>query len=388
MLEEDYWQAVESRSRAADGGFVYAVTTTGVYCRPSCPSRRPLRSNVEFYPLPAAAEHAGYRPCRRCRPQEQAPSDPALERVRQACGVIDEALAEGEGGAPSLAALGEAVGMSPHHLQRLFKRHLGISPHDYADARRLARVKERLRAGDGVAGALYDAGYGSSSRLYERAPGQLGMTPATYARRGKGARIGYTIADCPLGRLLVAATERGICAVSLGSDDAVLERALAAEYAAAEISRDEARLGPWVSALLAHLAGRQQDLALPLDLQATGFQWQVWRELQRIPYGTTASYAVIAERIGRPAAVRAVARACATNRAALVIPCHRVIRSDGEAGGYRWGPERKAELLAGERATLAAGPPPEGEGAPAGRLTAADRSCDRTDGAAPARRRG
>jgi AraC family transcriptional regulator, regulatory protein of adaptative response / methylated-DNA-[protein]-cysteine methyltransferase len=351
MVEQQYWHAVEARSRAADGAFVYAVTTTGVYCRPSCPSRRPRRENVQFFPLPEAAEHAGYRPCRRCHPQEQQASDPAGERVRRACRLIDHALDEGETGAPSLAALGAATGISAHQLRRLFKRQLGISPHEFADARRLARVKARLRDGDGVAGALYEAGYGSSSRLYERSDAQLGMTPATYKKHGKGAEIAFTTADCPLGRLLVAATERGICAVSLGERDETLERWLRQEYSAASIRRDEPRLGSWVRAIVAHLEGKTPELSLPLDLRATAFQWRVWRELQRIPYGSTASYSEIARRIGQPKAVRAVANACAGNRAALVIPCHRVVREDGAIGGYAWGIERKQRLLAAEKQT-------------------------------------
>jgi AraC family transcriptional regulator, regulatory protein of adaptative response / methylated-DNA-[protein]-cysteine methyltransferase len=351
MSEQQCWQAVATRSRAADGAFVYAVTTTGVYCRPSCGSRRPLRENVQFFPLPEAAERAGYRACLRCRPHEQAASDPMREQVRRACGLIDRALDEGEGSAPSLAALGEALGISGHQLQRVFKRQLGISPREYADARRLGRVKARLREGDDIAGALYEAGYGSSSRLYERSDAQLGMTPATYRKHGKGAAIDFAIADSPLGRLLVGATERGICAVSLGGSDKALEDWLRQEYSAATIKRDEARLGAWVAAIVAHLEGKEPDLDLPLDLQATGFQWRVWRELQKIPYGTTASYSTIARRIGQPAAVRAVANACAGNPAALVIPCHRVTRSDGAAGGYRWGAERKAKLLATEKST-------------------------------------
>lgn len=350
MVEQQYWDAVARRVRAADGAFVYAVTTTGVYCRPSCPSRRPRRENVQFFPLPEAAEQAGFRPCRRCRPEQQKASDPAAERVRRACRLIDEALEEGESGVPSLGRLGAAVGTSAHQLQRLFQRQLGISPRAFAAARRLARVKARLRQGEGVAGALYDAGYGSSSRLYERSDAQLGMTPATYRKRGQGMAIAYTVAPCALGRLLVAATERGIAAVSLGDSDAALEAALGEEYAAATIRRDDGALGPWVKAILAHLAGSAPDLALPLDLQATAFQWRVWRELQKIPYGETASYAEIARRIGRPAAVRAVANACAGNRAALVVPCHRVVRGDGTPGGYRWGAERKAKLLAAEKA--------------------------------------
>jgi AraC family transcriptional regulator of adaptative response/methylated-DNA-[protein]-cysteine methyltransferase len=356
MVEQQYWNAVSSRLRAADGAFVYAVTTTGVYCRPSCPSRRPRREHVQFFPLPEAAERAGYRPCRRCHPERQPASDPASERVRQACRLIDKALAEGFSGPPQLAELGAATGVSAHHLQRLFKSRLGISPREFADARRLARIKSRLRDGDDVAGALYDAGYGSSSRLYERSDAQLGMTPATYKKRGKGMAIRYAIADCRLGRLLVAATERGISAVSLGDSDEALEADLRAEYAAASLSRDDAALGRWVTAILAYLDGEAPDLALPLDLQATAFQWRVWRALQQIPYGTTASYAMIARRIGKPAAVRAVASACASNPAALVIPCHRVIREDGALGGYRWGLARKERLLAAEKKRKGARP--------------------------------
>ena len=355
MVEQQFWNAVATRSRAADGAFVYAVTTTGVYCRPSCPSRRPRREHVQFFPLPEAAEHAGYRPCRRCRPQEQQASDPAGERVRRACRMIDAALEEGENGAPSLAALGAALGTSAHQLQRQFKRQLGITPRDFADARRLARVKARLREGDGVAGALYDAGYGSSSRLYERSDAQLGMTPATYKKHGKGMDIAFTIAHCPLGRLLVAATARGVSAVSLGDSDKPLEAWLREEYSAASIRRDEAGLGGWVKAIIAHLEGKTPDLALPLDLQATAFQRRVWRELQKIPYGSTATYSAIARRIGEPAAVRAVANACAGNRAALVIPCHRVVREDGTLGGYRWGIERKQRLLAAEKKAVGRG---------------------------------
>ncbi|HKW54344.1 MAG TPA: methylated-DNA--[protein]-cysteine S-methyltransferase, partial [Stellaceae bacterium] len=241
--------------------------------------------------------------------------------------------------------------ISGHQLQRLFKRQLGISPREYGDARRLGRVKARLRQGEDIAGALYEAGYGSSSRLYERSDAQLGMTPATYQKHGKGATIDFAVADSPLGRLLVGATERGICAVSLGSSDAALERWLREEYSAATIKRDEARLGAWLAAIVAHLEGRTADLDLPLDLRATSFQWRVWRELRKIPYGTTASYSAIARRIGQPAAVRAVANACAGNPAALVIPCHRVTHSDGALGGYRWGAERKQKLLATEKST-------------------------------------
>jgi AraC family transcriptional regulator of adaptative response/methylated-DNA-[protein]-cysteine methyltransferase len=348
--EDPRWAAVATRDAAADGRFVFAVRTTGVYCRPSCTSRRPRRENAVFYRSPEAAEAAGYRACKRCRPKDTTTSDPALRRVRRASALIDEALVEGESGPPSLATLARQVGTSPHHLLRLFKKHLGITPHEYADARRLALVKRHLRAGDDVAGALYAAGYGSPSRLYERSDAQLGMTPATYRRDGKGAVIEFTTVRSPLGRLLVGATSRGITAVSLGNDDAHLERALNDEYPAAEIRRGDERLKPWVSAILEHIAGERPSLALPLDLQATAFQWKVWRALQKIPYGKTATYGEIAREIGRPKAVRAVANACANNRAALVIPCHRAIRADGDSGGYRWGAARKEKILAKERA--------------------------------------
>jgi AraC family transcriptional regulator of adaptative response/methylated-DNA-[protein]-cysteine methyltransferase len=348
--DDPRWTAVAARDAAADGNFVFAVKTTGVYCRPSCASRRPRRENVTFYRAPEAAEAAGYRACKRCRPKDAAGSDPALQRVRRASVLIDKALLEGESGPPALGALAAEVATSPHHLLRLFKRHLGITPHEYADARRLELVKRHLREGDGVSDALYAAGYGSPSRLYERSDAQLGMTPATYRRDGKGAVIEFTTVRTALGRLMVAATTRGLAAVSLGDDDTRLERALRAEYPAAEIRRADSRLKPWVGEILAHIAGERPNLALPLDLQATAFQWRVWRALQRIPYGRTATYGEIAAEIGAPKAVRAVAQACASNRAALVIPCHRVVRGDGASGGYRWGAERKEKILAKERA--------------------------------------
>ncbi len=348
--EDPRWTAVATRDAAADGRFVFAVKTTGVYCRPSCSSRRSRRENVVFYRAPEAAEAAGYRACKRCRPKDTRESDPALQKVRRASALIDQALLEGESGPPALSALAKEVATSPHHLLRLFKKHLGITPHEYADARRLKLVKRHLREGDGVAGALYAAGYGSPSRLYERSDAQLGMTPATYRRDGKGATIEFTTVRSPLGRLLVGATSRGIAAVSLGDDDTHLERALRAEYPAAEIRRGDERLTPWVSAILEHISGERPSLALPLDLQATAFQWKVWRALQKSPYGKTATYGEIAQAIGHPKAVRAVANACADNRAALVIPCHRAVRADGDTGGYRWGPERKEKILAKERA--------------------------------------
>jgi AraC family transcriptional regulator, regulatory protein of adaptative response / methylated-DNA-[protein]-cysteine methyltransferase len=340
------WQAVAERRRAADGAFVYAVRTTGIYCRPSCPARRPARERVEFFALPEAAERAGYRACRRCRPQDHAAADPALARVRAACRAIDTAL-EAEAPLPSLDELGAQLGASPFHLQRSFKKHLGISPRGYAEARRLARVKTMLRQGNGVADAVYGAGYGSASRLYERADGQLGMTPATYAKGGAGARIVFATAACALGRVLVAATGRGLCAVSLGDDDAALEAGLRAEFPGAEIAAGTP--GPLLEEVLAIVAGAAPDRELPLDLRATGFQWRVWEALRAIPPGETRSYAGLARALGMPGAARAVGRACGANKLAIVIPCHRVRREDGALGGYRWGVGRKERLLEAER---------------------------------------
>lgn len=338
------WQAVAERDAAADGWFVYAVHSTGVYCRPSCPSRRPRREGVSFFELPEAAEQAGFRPCRRCHPRDLTALDPQVELVQRACHQL-----EADEQIPSLADLGAALNISPTHLQRVFKRVMGISPRQYAEARRVDRLKTGLRADRAtVTAALYDAGYGSSSRLYEGAPDHLGMTPRVYQRGGAGVAIAYALADCPLGRLLVAATERGVCVVSLGDDDAALIDALHAEYPHADIAPadpDSGALAEALAAVLAYLNGWQPHLDLPLDVRATAFQRRVWDELRRIPYGQTRTYQQVAQAIGEPTAVRAVARACATNPAALVIPCHRVIRTDGSHGGYRWGLARKAALL-------------------------------------------
>ena len=346
MSNEIYWRAVAARDPQFNGVFVYAVRSTGIYCRPTCPSRRPHRDQVVFFPRPEAAEQAGFRPCRRCRPKEER-TEPAL--IRRICRYLDTHLDE----AVTLDALSVEFGLSPHHLQRRFRSVMGITPRQYVEARRLERLKSALREGQNVATALYDAGYGSSSRLYERSNAKLGMTPATYRRGGEKMQINYTIVDSPLGRLLVAATSRGICGLSLGNSDAKLEAFLGSEYPNAEIHRDRNGLSRWVTAILKHLHGRQPQLDLPVDVQATAFQWQVWEELRRIPYGATRSYSQVAQALGRPTATRAVARACATNPVSVVIPCHRVVREDGGLGGYRWGLERKRALLAQERARAA-----------------------------------
>ena len=344
MLEEKYWQAVLARDNRSDGTFVYGVRSTGIYCNPSCSARRPRREQVVFFPQPEAAEQAGYRACRRCRPQEATVYELQAEMVQRACRYIETHLE----GPLTLDALGKEVSVSPYHLQRVFKRIMGITPRQYAQAYRLGQLKQQLKEGETVTTALYNTGYGSSSRLYEQAPAQLGMTPAAYRRGGKSTHIGYTIVDCPLGRLLIAATKKGICSICLGNSDADLETALFSEYPAAEIQRDGVELSQWVNTLLKHLIGQQPQLELPIDVQATAFQWRVWEKLQAIPYGSTRSYGEIAQELGDPKAARAVARACATNPVAIVVPCHRVVREDGSLGGYRWGLERKRQLLAQE----------------------------------------
>lgn len=348
--EEQYWQAILARDTHFDGVFVYAVRSTGIYCRPSCPSRKPHRAQVVFFPQTSAAEQAGFRPCERCRPQEPAGNEQA-QLVQAVCRYIETHLED----PVTLKVLSKQVNVSPYHLQRTFKRVMGMSPREYADTQRMQAFKAQLREGRDVTTALYEVGYSSSSRLYERAATQIGMTPATYRKGGRGMRIGYTIVDSPLGRLLVAATQRGICAVSLGDNDADLEQTLRAEYPAAEIARSDNGFQAWVQTILAYLDGRHPDLDLPLDVQATAFQWRVWQALREIPYGSTTTYSELARSLGQPNATRAVARACATNPVSLVVPCHRVVGTDGSLRGYRWGVERKRKLLEQEQAEGRAG---------------------------------
>jgi len=353
------WRAVSARDRHADGEFVYAVLSTGVYCRPSCPAKRPKsEKKVTFFALPEAAERAGFRPCKRCSPRMAGPADPTLRAVASVCRSItdrllaDEGHGEGDGGL-ALAGLAAGAGVSPHQLERMFRRIIGITPRQYADTRRMLHLKSALRKGDSVTSAIYNAGFGSSSRLYERANAQLGMTPATYGRGGAGMRIVYTTAETPLGKMLLAATERGISALYLGKSTSSLEEALREEYPRAELiceRKASGRLTAWLGEVLAHLNGRRPHLDLPTDVQATAFQRLVWEELRRIPYGSTRTYTEVAKAIGKRSAVRAVARACATNPVSVVVPCHRVIRQGGELAGYRWGLDRKRNLLDHEAA--------------------------------------
>ena len=349
MTNPELWNAVLARDASRDGSFVFAVRSTGIYCRPSCPARRPQREQVSFFKLPEAAEQAGFRACRRCHPRRARTTDPQIELVRRICHAIDDHNEEPQ----TLKTLSAKTGVSAHHLQRTFKDIMGITPRQYAESERLKRFKANVKNGASVTNAMYEAGYGSSRALYEKSSAQLGMTPATYGRGGKEMRIVYTIADSPLGRLLVAATERGVCAVTLGDSDSELTRALFAEYPQASIdSKDtsiSSSLNLWLQEILDCLNGQTRRIDLPLDLQATAFQWRVWEELRRIPLGATRSYQEIANAIGEPKAVRAVASACAKNRVALAIPCHRVIREDKSLGGYRWGLERKRKLLKSER---------------------------------------
>jgi AraC family transcriptional regulator of adaptative response/methylated-DNA-[protein]-cysteine methyltransferase len=342
--EESRWLAMARSDSAYDGAFVCAVTSTKIYCRPSCRARLPRRENVRFFEAPADAERAGFRACKRCHRQEGALDSPR-ELVGRICARIDASA----GAAPTLEELGREFGLSPFHLQRVFKRVAGVSPRQYAAARRVERLKAELRTDGAVAGAIYGAGFGSSSRAYESAASTLGMTPAAYGRRGRGMRIGYTIAACALGRVLVAGTDRGISAVYISDADAVLEATLRGEYAAAQIERDDAGAARWLEAVLAAIDGGSTDASLPLDVQATAFQARVWQALRAIPAGETRSYSEVAAAIGEPRAVRAVARACAMNQAAIVVPCHRVVRADGSQGGYRWGIERKRALQETER---------------------------------------
>lgn len=353
MNEDLCWNAVATRDKSKDGVFFYGVTTTGVYCRPSCGSRRPLRKNTRFYASAADAERDGLRPCLRCRPQAAAEPSAITEKVQQLCRYIETHADEDM----NLAALSRRVQASPFHLQRSFKAIVGVTPKQYAEACRLKGLRSKLRDGRSVTDAIYDAGFGSSSRVYERVDTRLGMTPKQYRQGGKGVEISYAVSESPLGTLMMAATDRGLCSVQIGAREAEMLERLGKEFPGAVISRMQpqrsGQFRRWMRSLAEHLEGMNQRLDIPLDIKGTAFQVKVWNYLQRIPYGEVRSYSEVARAIGRPAAVRAVGSACASNRLALVIPCHRVIRGDGGLGGYRWGLERKRALIDRERAVRA-----------------------------------
>lgn len=338
---EAAWQQLLARDPAA--GFVYAVTTTGVFCRPSCSSRRPLRENVRFFPTPIEAAAAGFRACRRCKPTQPAPAS-ALDKIRRHIeGHLDRAV--------SLAELGRVAGLSPFTVQRLFKQQMGLSPLQYRRALRAGRFRTALKEGSDVTTAIYDAGFGSSSRAYEASP--LGMTPARFARGGQGERIGFCAAASPFGWIIVGATARGLCWLSLAGSEAEAMRTLRSEFPQADLHPDRSLRAMVDAAVATVREGSDLGAArLPgaLDLRGTVFQLRVWQALRAIPRGQTRTYGELARELGQPTAARAVARACATNRVALLVPCHRVIGADGSASGYRWGGQRKERILAAERA--------------------------------------
>jgi AraC family transcriptional regulator, regulatory protein of adaptative response / methylated-DNA-[protein]-cysteine methyltransferase len=344
LNQEQCWQALIAHDATQDGRFFYSVKTTGVYCRPGCASRQPKRQNVAFYESADQAEAAGFRPCKRCRPRDGSRAERHLKAIDRACALIrnSESL-------PTLAELAGAAGISRYHFHRVFKQITGATPREWGKAHRLGRFGDRLDAGEGIAEAAYGAGFGASSRAYEAAPNGLGMTPGARRKGGDGEAIRYTIVSTWLGWALVAATERGICMTALGDDRAGLEADLRRRFSAATLAPADAALAGWAERVVRFITRPGEQLDLPLDIRGTAFQAQVWRALQKIPPGETATYTGIAQALGRPRAVRAVAQACASNKLAVLVPCHRVVRGDGDLAGYRWGVERKRALLARER---------------------------------------
>jgi AraC family transcriptional regulator of adaptative response/methylated-DNA-[protein]-cysteine methyltransferase len=342
--DEARWQAVVRRDRSADGAFYYSVRTTGVYCRPSCAARQPRRENVRFHATRESAERAGFRPCRRCRPAEA-----GLARHRDAVARASR-LIETAAEPPGLAELARAAGLSPYHFHRVFKMITGVTPKQYSSAHRSQRVRDELARGSSVTGAVHGAGFQSSGRFYESAAGRLGMTPSAYRAGGAGTTIRFAVGECSLGSVLVAASDRGVCAILLGDDPDALARDLQERFPAAHFVGGDREFDRWVARVVGLVEQPARGLDLPLDIRGTAFQVRVWEALRSIPPGSTASYRDIAGRIGRPTATRAVAQACAANPLAVAIPCHRVVRTDESLSGYRWGVERKAELLRRERA--------------------------------------
>ncbi len=339
--DEARWDALCRRDRGADGAFVVSVRTTGVYCRPSCAARHPLRENVRFHADCAAAERAGFRPCKRCRPNESG------ERHADAVAAACRSIAASEE-MPSLAALAAASGLSPFHFHRVFKQVTGLTPRQYRSAERTKRLREGLPRAHSVTEAIYDAGYNSSGRFYAASDAILGMTPTRFRAGGEGVRIRFAVGQCSLGAILVAATEKGICAIMLGDEAQPLVRTLEDRFPKAALEGGDTEFDEWVARVVGLVETPKIGLDLPLDLRGTLFQQRVWRALREIPPGSTATYSEIAERIGAPNAVRAVAHACASNPVAVAIPCHRVVRTDGSLAGYRWGIERKRALIARE----------------------------------------
>ncbi len=340
------WQAIVERDARFDGVVYYGVHTTGIYCKPTCAARKPRPENVQLFFAAAEAERAGFRACKRCRPEMVGAGDAQLELVRTVCRYIEKNI----DGSLSLRELGSKTALNPTHLQKVFKKVTGISPRQYIDARRLAAFKVELRVkGRDVTDATYEVGYGSSSRVYERAAEFIGMTPATYGKGAPGVRIRFAIGECSLGRILMGATEKGVCSVKIGDSESALLKEFHSEFPRADVVRQQESLGEWLRELTREAEGKSPKLELPIDIQLTAFQKRVYEALRRIPRGETRSYSQLAIELGNPQGCRAVARACATNPVAVVIPCHRVVGSDGKLTGYRWGLERKKALLARER---------------------------------------
>lgn len=339
------WAAVMRRDRRAEGSFYYSVRTTGVCCRPGCASRLPRRENVRFHASCEAAAEAGFRPCKRCRPNQPALSQQRAAAVAKACRLI-EAAEE----APSLAALAASAGMSRFHFHRIFKSVTGVTPKAYAAAHRIRRVRDALPHSDTVTDAIYGAGFNSNGRFYATSTQTLGMTPTRFRAGGAGAAIRFAIGQCSLGAILVAATDKGICAILLGDEPDALARDLQDRFPKARLLGGDKDFEQWIARVVGLVEAPALGLDLPLDLRGTAFQQRVWQALRKIPPGVTASYSEIARRIGAPKAARAVAQACAANAVAIAIPCHRVVRTDGELSGYRWGVKRKRALLAREAA--------------------------------------
>ena len=350
MLDQDRcWAAVRAHDASQDGQWVYSVKTTGVYCRPGCASRLPLRKNTAFFETNEAAEAAGFRPCKRCRPTESSQAERHIAAVERACALIRERDA-----LPTLGELAKAARISPYHFHRVFKQITGATPREWGKAHRMDRFAARLDAGENVAEAVYAAGFGASSRAYEAAPSGLGMTPAARRHGGRGETIRYTCVKTTLGWALVAATEKGICMTALGDDKAPLEADLRRRFPAALIWPADSKLAGWAERIVRFVTAPGEQPDLPLDIRGTAFQARVWRALQKVPPGRTSTYTEIAAALGQPKAVRAVAAACAANKLALLVPCHRIVRRDGDLAGYRWGVERKRALLAAEHAATTA----------------------------------
>ncbi|MBO9539278.1 bifunctional DNA-binding transcriptional regulator/O6-methylguanine-DNA methyltransferase Ada [bacterium] len=337
------WASLVARDAAMDGRFYYSVETTGVYCKPSCAARRPRPENVRFYETAEAAVLAGFRPCKRCKPDQPALSEQQAEKVTEACRLIEASERK-----PSLAELAQHAGISPYHFHRIFKAITGLTPRGYAAAHRAKRVRNELTQGGTVTSAIFDAGYNSNGRFYEESHQILGMTPTAYRNGGANAELRFAIAECSLGSVLIAKSERGVCAILMGDDPEALVRDLQDRFPKAELIGGDADFEDLIAKVVGFIEAPALGLDLPLDIRGTAFQQRVWRALSEIPVGTTMSYTDIANRIGSPRSVRAVAQACAANALAVAIPCHRVVRSDGALSGYRWGVERKRELLARE----------------------------------------